>query len=125
VIQGGSKRILKTNFCNGKRHDFRLYKESKVLLRRDITIQADTGYQGIQKFHQHAVIPRKNTKKNPLSKADKQFNHEVSKERIVVENVLASLKRFRILSDRYRNRRKRFGLRFNIIASIYNFELDF
>ncbi|MBT7069454.1 MAG: IS5/IS1182 family transposase, partial [Anaerolineae bacterium] len=31
---------------------------------------------------------------------------------------------FRILSERYRNRRKRFGLRFNLIASLYNFELN-
>jgi hypothetical protein len=28
------------------------------------------------------------------------------------------------LSERYRNRRKRFGLRFNLIAAIYNMELD-
>jgi hypothetical protein len=34
------------------------------------------------------------------------------------------LKVFRILSDRYRNRRKRFGLRFNLIAAIYNLELQ-
>jgi hypothetical protein len=33
------------------------------------------------------------------------------------------VKRFRILSERYRNRRKRFGLRFNLIAGIHNFEL--
>ena len=33
------------------------------------------------------------------------------------------LKIFRILSERYRNRRKRFGLRFNLIAAIYNMEL--
>ncbi|HEY9907692.1 MAG TPA: IS5/IS1182 family transposase, partial [Thermosynechococcaceae cyanobacterium] len=33
------------------------------------------------------------------------------------------LKIFRILSERYRNRRRRFGLRFNLIAGIYNFEL--
>ncbi|NEQ87781.1 MAG: IS5/IS1182 family transposase, partial [Moorea sp. SIO2I5] len=26
-------------------------------------------------------------------------------------------------SERYRNRRKRFGLRFNLIAAIYNYEL--
>jgi exonuclease III len=31
--------------------------------------------------------------------------------------------RFHIISYRYRNRRKRFGLRFNLIAAIYNFEL--
>jgi len=28
------------------------------------------------------------------------------------------------LSERYRNRRKRFGLRFNLIAAIYNHELN-
>jgi hypothetical protein len=33
------------------------------------------------------------------------------------------IKRFHIISQRYRNRRKRFGLRFNLIAAIYNFEL--
>ena len=31
---------------------------------------------------------------------------------------------FRILSERYRNRPRRFGLRFNLIAAIYNYELD-
>ncbi|MBT7070475.1 MAG: IS5/IS1182 family transposase, partial [Anaerolineae bacterium] len=40
------------------------------------------------------------------------------------EHVIGKLKVFRILSERYRNRRKRFGLRFNLIASLYNFELN-
>ena len=35
----------------------------------------------------------------------------------------SKLKPFRIISETYRNRRKRFGLRFNLIACIYNFEL--
>ncbi|MBD1933137.1 IS5/IS1182 family transposase, partial [Trichocoleus sp. FACHB-69] len=33
------------------------------------------------------------------------------------------LKIFKILADRYRNRRKRFGLRFNLIAGLHNYEL--
>ncbi|HSQ97154.1 MAG TPA: IS5/IS1182 family transposase, partial [Rickettsiales bacterium] len=33
------------------------------------------------------------------------------------------LKKFRIIADKYRCRRKRFGLRFNLISGIYNFEL--
>jgi transposase len=78
---------------------------------------------GIQKLHENSVIPKKKSKKHPLTKEEKKYNHELSKQRIEVENVLASLKRFRILSDRYRNRRRRFGLRFNIIAGIYNYEL--
>ncbi|WP_416375262.1 hypothetical protein [Spiroplasma poulsonii] len=31
----------------------------------------------------------------------------------------AILKKFKIITEKYRNRRKRFGLRFNLIASIY------
>jgi len=30
---------------------------------------------------------------------------------------------FRIITDRYRNRRRRFALRFSLIAGIYNYEL--
>ncbi|MGV5006143.1 IS5/IS1182 family transposase, partial [Acinetobacter variabilis] len=35
-----------------------------------------------------------------------------------------SLKTFKILAERYRNRGKRFGLRFNLITGIYNLELS-
>ncbi|MCA1626568.1 MAG: IS5/IS1182 family transposase, partial [Acidobacteria bacterium] len=30
----------------------------------------------------------------------------------------------RIIAERYRNRRKRFALRFNLIAGLYNYELN-
>ena len=115
--------MLKTNFSNGKKHDFQLFKESRIVLRKETRIKTDTGYQGIQKLHAHALFPKKKTKKNPLTKEEKRYHHQLSKQRIEVENVLASLKRFRILSDRYRNRRRRFGLRFNIIAGVHNYEL--
>lgn len=39
------------------------------------------------------------------------------------EHVIGRLKRFRILSERYRNHRKRFALRFSLIAGICNFDL--
>ncbi|MBD0310849.1 MAG: IS5/IS1182 family transposase, partial [Microcoleus sp. T1-bin1] len=42
----------------------------------------------------------------------------------IIEHVNRRLKIFRILSERYRNRRRRFGLRFNLIAGIYNYELN-
>lgn len=42
----------------------------------------------------------------------------------MVENVIRSLKIFRLLSERYRNRRRRFSLRFNLIAGICNYELN-
>ena len=68
-------------------------------------------------------MPKRKTKKNPLTKEDKQNNQHLARERVLNENVIGLLKRFKILADRYRNRRKRFCLRFNLIAGIYNWEL--
>jgi hypothetical protein len=48
----------------------------------------------------------------------------LARQRVFNEHVFAYLKRFRIIAERYRNRRKRFALRFNLIAGLYNFELD-
>jgi len=64
------------------------------------------------------------SKHHPLSKTDKAYNRMLSSYRITVENILRCLKVFRILSERYRNRRKRYGLRFNLLAALYNRELD-
>ncbi len=47
-----------------------------------------------------------------------------SSKRVLNENVIGIVKRFRVLAEKYRNRRKRFHLRFNLIAGIYNFELQ-
>ena len=46
------------------------------------------------------------------------------KRRIGIEHVFRTLKTFKILAERYRNRGKRLGLRFNLIAGIYNLELS-
>lgn len=84
----------------------------------------DSGYQGLQKMHENTSMPKKKTKKRPLTKEEKKQNRDISSERVVNENVIGSMKRFKIISDKYRNRRKRFGLRFNLIAGIHNFELE-
>lgn len=118
-----SQQIICTAFANGKRHDFRLFKESKIQVHPAIGVVTDTGYQGLQKIHAKTQMPKKRSKKNPLTKEDKRNNQQLSRERVLNENVIGSLKRFKILSDRYRNRRKRFTLRFNLIAGIYNLEL--
>ncbi|MDR2882664.1 MAG: IS5/IS1182 family transposase, partial [Alistipes sp.] len=39
------------------------------------------------------------------------------------ENIIREVKIFRIIAEKYRNRRRRFALRFNLIAAIYNLNL--
>jgi len=69
-------------------------------------------------------MPKKKSKKKPLTQEDKKNNGKISSERVLNENVIGVIKRFKIVNDKYRNRRKRFGLRFNLICGIYNYELS-
>lgn len=85
---------------------------------------ADSGYQGLVKEHRNAQTPTKKPKRAELTKEQRQENRELARARIVVENVIRHLKIFRIVAEKYRNRRRRFGLRFNLIAGLYNFELN-
>lgn len=84
----------------------------------------DTGYLGMQKLHVNTSMPKKKSKKHPLTLQERLNNKLLSSERVSNEHVIGMVKRFKIIADRYRNRRKRFGLRFNLIAGICNFELQ-
>lgn len=123
MVDKEKKAIICTDFCNGKRHDFRLFKDSGVKFKQETEAMTDTGYQGIQKIHAKSKHPKKKTKKHPLTREEKENNRQLSRQRVLSENVIGMLKRFKIIADKYRNRRKRFGLRFNLIAGIYNYEL--
>jgi len=80
----------------------------------------DTDYVGIVRFHVNSVIPVKRSEKRSLTMGDKVFNHMVSSQRVLDERVIGLFMRFKIVSDRYCNCRKRFGLRFNLICDICN-----
>ncbi len=124
VVDKASKRIICTDFEKGRRHDFRLFKASKVRFLSATSVLVDTGYQGLQKLHAKTMMPKKKSKKHPLTKEEKAQNRQISSQRVPCENVIGCLKRFRIIAEKYRNRRKRFGLRFSLIAAIYNLELS-
>lgn len=95
--------------CNGKKHDFKLFKESKVRWTKNCCGVTDSGYTGIKKLQKNARLPKKSSKKNPLTKDDRKENRKISSERVLNENVIGCMKRF--------------GLRLNLIAGIYNYEL--
>lgn len=104
-------------------HDFSLFKTSGVKLPPRVQCLADKGYQGIAKLHANSHPPKKKPRGSDLTAQDKRPNRELARLRIICEHLNRSLKIFKILSDRYRNRRQRFGLRFNLIAGLFNYEL--
>ena len=112
---------IAVNYC----HDMKLFKMSRRNIGQAGKILVDSGYQGLMKMYSQAQTPRKSSKLKPLTLEDKSYNHALSKERIKIENIFAKVKTFKIFSTTYRKRRKRFGLRMNLITGIINRELGF
>jgi len=108
----------------GRTHDFKIYKNKvREKVHKAIKINGDSGFQGICKYHKNSETPKKKSLKKPLTKEEKANNKRLSSERILIEHVNRKLKIFKIIGSRYRNRRKRYGLRANLLCGIYNFEL--
>jgi hypothetical protein len=97
-----------------------MLKDSKIHISETIKILADLGFLGIHKIHKNAEIPHKNSKKKKITKEQKQQNKTLARQRIVIEHVNRLMKIFLILKYPYRNKQKRFGLRVNLLAAIYN-----
>ena len=123
VINGRTRQVICTHHGRGPVHDFALYQRSKVEPHESLEVLADSGYQGLQKLHAKSRTPRKKPRKSELTEEQRRSNQELASRRVVVEHVIRCLKIFRILAERYRNRRKRFSLRFNLIAGLYNYDL--
>lgn len=83
---------------------------------------ADSGYQGIANLHQQTFTPFKKPKGGSLIKEAKSANRYLAKFRISVEHKIGLIKLFKIVSERYRNRRRRYDLRMCLFAGIVNFE---
>ena len=124
VVVKKTKQIVCTFTGKGREHDFKLFKRSALTVHETIEFKADKGYQGIKQLHANSQTPHRKLPKKELSKEQKAYNRKLASERMTVEHVIGKLKVFRILQERYRNRRKRFGLRLSLIAGIYNYELS-
>lgn len=122
IIDKATLDIICLYFGHGRTHDFKLFKASGIHFNPKTKILEDSGYQGIARYHSNSFIPQKKPKNGELSESEREYNRALGSERICIEHVNRRLKVFKILALRYRNRRRRYGLRFNLIAALYNHE---
>ena len=102
----------------GNIHDKKLYDNTRAYTTIKVKRKGDLGYIGTS-----CQTPIKKKKNIPLTEDQKIFNKQFNKTRIPVEHVFAHLKKFKILSDRFRNSISTYNLIFKNIAGIRNFQL--
>ncbi len=84
----------------------------------------DPGYQGLAKEHANAQALTKKLKGAELTKEQKQANRELAKQKIMVENGIRHLKIFRACGGEVSESPSLLWFAFNLIADLYNFELN-
>jgi hypothetical protein len=87
----------------------------------------DLGYLGIEKDFpdQLSTLPYRKKKNLDLSKEEKEYNKNHSnKKRIVIEHtIICRLKKYRIMSDIFRNRLRKYNRISNIVAGLVNYRI--
>lgn len=107
VMVDEDKRILLlTPTKSGRRHDKRLADKESLIehIPKHVGVFTDSGFQGIQHLHPNVCMPKKGTRTHPLTEEEKRNNTVISSLRMRVEHAIGGIKRFRALSDVFRNR---------------------
>ena len=122
------KRILVlTPSTKGKTHDKKIHDSEDVIggIPDAIPVLGDLGFQGVQKQYVNIHLPHKKPTQGKLTDTQKQENKKLSQERVLCENAFAGVKRYRAVSDIYRNRVAKFDDKLMLTScGLWNFYLE-
>ena len=127
IICDDKKKILCVSGTHdGKIHDKKQLEKMGILenIPDEIAKWLDKGYQGLQNYIKNIVIPHKKPRKKSLSEEQKAENKIISGIRITVEHAIAGIKRFRCLTDTFRNKNGLDDMMFKIATGIWNLHLN-
>ena len=108
----------------GSRHDLTV-RRAGPKLPKEARVYGDSAYQGYDKEHDGVDYPYKKPKGGRLTEEQKEYNRGLSRFRVRVEHKIGQVKRFRIVSDPFRNPRSTHRTKISIIAGIVNMACGF
>lgn len=121
IIKGSTTGfIYEIQIGIGSEHDFHLFKRTFEGSPDNVTYTADLGYLGIDKIHSKSKIPKKKSKNHPLTDDEIAYNKALGSDRIFIEHTNGWIKRFKILSTKFRNDLKFFSEFSVLICAFYN-----
>lgn len=129
-ITGSTRKkrvIILTKARAGKIHDKRQLDEEDLVghIPDKVAVEGDLGFQGLQNEFDNIYLPHKKPKGKELSEQQKQENRAFSRQRVKCEHAHAGIKRYRSVTDVYRNRVPDFDDRLMLnAAGLWNLYLD-
>jgi len=98
--------IHKTGYEGGRKHDYDIYKHNHpIITPSQVDNFVDLGYLGIEKDYPtiKSVLPVRKKKYTLLSNDDVKYNKNYSSLRIIVVHIICKIKKFGIMSTKFRN----------------------
>ena len=118
--------IHKLGHNKGRRHDYDVYKNNHPVTPKQVVNVIDLGYIGVEKDfpEQLSVLPHKKKRNSELSQEEKEYNKIHSKKkRIVIEHTICRLKKYRIMSDIFRNKLRKYDKVSDVVAGLVNYRI--
>ncbi len=109
----------------GKKHDYKIYKKNHPITPKKVDNVLDLGFLGIEKDYpeQKSVIPIKKKRNQDLTLEEKEYNKSHSKKRIVIEHAICRIKKYRIMSEVFRNRSRKYDRVSDIVSGLVNYRI--
>jgi hypothetical protein len=110
----------------GRRQDYDFYKKNHPITPSKQVVNVFLGYLGVEKDfpEQLSALPyRRKRNQQCLSQEEKEYNKIHSKKRIVIEHTICRLKKYRIMSDIFRNKLRKYNRISDIIAGLINYRI--
>ena len=102
-----------------------MFKSANVDSSDELEISVDSGLQAdgepwIQHLYSKVELPQKSSKKNPLTKEQKEKNTKKASKRVPVEHTNRKCKIFKICGCRFRGKHSNYESTWLLIATIVN-----
>ena len=117
--------LHKVDYKKGRKHDYALYKKNHPIVPNQVVNVFDLGYLGVEKDfpEQLSALPYKKKINQSLSEEEKEYNKFHSKKRIVIEHTICRLKKYRIISEVFRNKLKKHNKVSDIVSGLVNYKI--
>jgi hypothetical protein len=117
--------LHKVGYKKGRKHDYDIYKKNHPVTPKEVVNVVDLGYLGVEKDFpdQLSELPYKKKRNQDLSQEEKEYNKIHSRKRIVIEHTICKLKKYRIMSDTFRNRLRKYNRISDIVTGLVNYRM--
>jgi hypothetical protein len=117
--------LHKVGYKKGRKHDFDIYKNNHPVIPKQVVNVIDLGYLGVETDfpEQLSALPCKRKRNQILSQEEIDYNMIHSKKRIVIEHTISRLKKYRIMSDVFRNKLRKHNKVSDIVAGLVNYRI--